>query len=105
MMGSKILAGLLAGLPLSGVFVFYFIVRGRAFVALLKSTDPDMAKMTDNQLFFLFLGAFALGAFVGISLCRNAAKVPDIGDWGGCGDDGPNRLAAGENRRPKSGRC
>jgi len=61
-MGAKIIAGLLAGLPLAGVFIIYFLLRGRAFVAFMKSTDTQLASKADRQVWFMFLGAFVFGA-------------------------------------------
>lgn len=63
-MGTNILAGLKAGLPLAGLFVLYFLVRGKAFVALMKSTDTQFANMTDQQVFLMFLASFAFGALL-----------------------------------------
>jgi hypothetical protein len=63
-MGNKFLAGLLAGLLLAGVFVTYYLIRGRAFVTTLKASSPDMANMSDNALYFMFLGGFVFGALV-----------------------------------------
>jgi fucose 4-O-acetylase-like acetyltransferase len=63
-MVQKIFAGLLAGLMLAGVFVIYYLVRGRAFVATLKASSPEMANMSDNTLYLMFLGGFVFAALV-----------------------------------------
>jgi hypothetical protein len=63
-MGNKLLAGLLAGLLLAGVFIIYYILRGRAFVAMIKASSPEMANTSDNALYFMFLGAFLFAALL-----------------------------------------
>ena len=55
---------MLAGLLLAGVFVIYYLIRGRVFVATLKASSPDMANMSDNTLYFMFLGGFVFSALV-----------------------------------------
>jgi hypothetical protein len=61
-MGAKVLVGVLAGLPLAGAFIVYFLLRGKTFVALMKSTDTSFASKTDQQVFVMFLASFAFGA-------------------------------------------
>ncbi len=63
-MGNKFLAGLLAGVILALVFVLYYLVRGRVFVAMLKGNSPEMAGMSDKAMYFMFLGAFAFMAIL-----------------------------------------
>jgi len=63
-MVQKLLAGLLAGLLLAGVFVIYYLIRGRPFVAMIKANSPEMANASDNALFFMFLGAFIFAALL-----------------------------------------
>ena len=68
-MGQKIVAGLLAGLILASVFILYYLVRGRAFVATMKRSSPEMANTSDAALFFMFLGAFIFAALLlGLSI-------------------------------------
>jgi len=65
-MASKILSGFLAGIPLSAVLVVYMLIRGKAFVQMLKSTGSDMNSMSDTTMFWLFLGTFLImGLFFG----------------------------------------
>lgn len=63
-MTPKIFAGLLAGVVLAGVFVIYYMIRGRAFVSMLKAGSPEMASTSDNALYFMFLGAFVFAALL-----------------------------------------
>jgi hypothetical protein len=65
-MASKILSGVLAGIPLSAVLVVYMLIRGKAFVQMLKSAGSDMNSMSDTTMFWLFLGTFVImGLFFG----------------------------------------
>lgn len=63
-MHNKLLAGMLAGLLLAGVFVIYYLIRGKAFVASMKATSPEMANTSDTALYFMFLGAFIFAALL-----------------------------------------
>lgn len=54
----NLIAGLSAGAVLAVVLVIYFLIRGKAFIQMLKSADADMSSMVDKGLFWMFLGGF-----------------------------------------------
>lgn len=54
-----LLAGLVAGIPLSVVLVLYMLARGRVMAGVLAA-EGDFGALGETQLFALFLGAFAL---------------------------------------------
>lgn len=58
-MENKIVAGLVAGIPLSVVMVVYMLVRGRALVRLIMS-DGDTGGMSEQQWHIIFLVTLAL---------------------------------------------
>lgn len=61
---NKILAGLLAGIPLASVFVLYMLVRGKALVSFFKDQDESFARISGNVLFMIILGCFVGAAFL-----------------------------------------
>lgn len=98
-----IAVGLLAALPLAGVFLLYLLVRGDAFVAMLGADSGEMAAVSNTTLklmvgtgfvmasllfgvmasvMYRWLGsplpfaALALGAAVALSLLAVISKTP-----------------------------
>jgi len=63
-MSANILPGLLAGLPLSVVFVVYFLVRGQAFMDMTQVGSPEAGSLHSQQLYYMFLVSFALGGLM-----------------------------------------
>lgn len=57
-------AALLAALPLSIVGAGYMFFYGRKAVNSLRVGDPDLAQMSGDQLYYLFLAAFSLAPFL-----------------------------------------
>lgn len=57
---NPVIAGLLAAIPLSLAGIIYMLVKGHAFVEVVKSGSSDSDPMTDAQWYYLMLGAMAL---------------------------------------------
>lgn len=57
-MSNKILAGLVAGIPLAIILGVYVIVRGKALVAFFQSTEESIQNMSENTLFYIILACF-----------------------------------------------
>ena len=61
---SKIVAGLVAGIPLSVIGIVYMLVGGQRMISALMDSDASFAEFPDGALFWLFLGTFALAPLV-----------------------------------------
>jgi len=57
---SNLLAGFIAGIPLAVILVGYALMRGKALVEFFKSTDEDLAKLSDRAFYLIILGMFVL---------------------------------------------
>jgi hypothetical protein len=60
-MNNKILAGLVAGVPLAVVLLVYMLLRGKALVAVISSQGGS-TRMSEKLMYYLFLGTFILAA-------------------------------------------
>ena len=62
MFSSRLIAGLVASIPLAMVMVVYWLVRSREFIAVLTQ-NGSVGEITNGQARGLFLGMFVLMAF------------------------------------------
>ena len=61
---NRILAGLLAALPLSLLGILYMVLRGKEMIKLVNQSDSEGASFSEKQWFVLFLVSMALAPFV-----------------------------------------
>ena len=59
-----LLAGLLSGLVLAGVFLLYTALRGRVLVVFFQGLDANMARMSPRVLFLLLIAGFITAALL-----------------------------------------
>jgi hypothetical protein len=83
-MTSVWVAAFIAGLALAATFGVYFLLRGKAFVTALQAADTSMASSSPKTLFWSFLGAFILAAFLlafiaGFVYSKIGAPLPFLG--------------------------
>lgn len=63
-MKQELIAGLLAGLVLAGVFALYLVVRGRALLGFFQELDPNIARMPERALIWMLLIGFTASALM-----------------------------------------
>jgi hypothetical protein len=67
MIANRFLAGVLVGLPLSALCVFYTLLRRQYLVSGFKAMDATLSNLSDNTMWFMMLGAMAfVGPMLGI---------------------------------------
>jgi hypothetical protein len=60
---NRFLAAELAAVPIALLGVVYLLVAGRQFVRRMQAAGVDLAPLSDDQVYYLFLATFALAPF------------------------------------------
>ena len=63
-MSKDMFVGMQAGIILAGVLVVYMLIRGKQLVTEFKGLDESSTRLSDNTLFWLFMGVFILMGLV-----------------------------------------